>query len=361
MAATGAFSVRGSRAWEMPGTAAFFSAFIAIFASKNAAIIAIRIVQAVLLLLQAFLVGKIARRIFDDRAIGSSAFVMTALYPFLVYYQGLLLSETLFNTFLIAAIASLYWWRDRGFRLDAVFLVTCWLFALALYTKATLTVLPPFLIAAATLSARNWRLTLRAALVSALIYAALLTPWWWRNYTVLGVFVPFTTSAAANLYVGNNPRNTSGGIDWGKDVDPAVVARIDALPNEIQRQRAYGAEAVRYITGNPVAFLRLVGLKFIRFWNIVPNASEFGKSIYRIISIASFGPVLILSIVSAIIWRRRLLAFAPLLLLFAYFTIVHVVTIASLRYRLPIEPFLIALAAAPVGTVLRRFGWWTAD
>jgi hypothetical protein len=38
----------------------------------------------------------------------------------------------------------------------------------------------------------------------------------------------------------------------------------------------------------------------------------------------------------------------------AYFTTLHVVTIASLRYRLPLEPFLIAMASAPVAAIARR-------
>jgi hypothetical protein len=44
----------------------------------------------------------------------------------------------------------------------------------------------------------------------------------------------------------------------------------------------------------------------------------------------------------------------PIGLLMAYFTFVHAVTIASLRYRLPLEPFLIVLAAEP----LARAGQW---
>jgi hypothetical protein len=35
----------------------------------------------------------------------------------------------------------------------------------------------------------------------------------------------------------------------------------------------------------------------------------------------------------------------PVYLLIAYFTLVHAAAIASLRYRLPIEPFFIVMAA----------------
>ena len=357
MSETGRFIVRGDRAWEMPGTAAFFAAFILLFSGANAAIVPIRLAQAMLLVFQAALIGKIAQRMFHDRVTGLAAFTIAAFYPFLLYYQGLLLSETLFNTFLIAAFACLYWWRDRGLRMDGTLILTSVCFALATYTKPTLTLLPPFLVAAVTLGARDWRLTGRMFLVSALIYLALLAPWWLRNYSLLHAFVPFTTGSAQILYLGNNPSNPSVGISWS-DTDPAVLARLRAIPDEAERQRAFRAEAMRYIVEDPGAFVHRMSLKLLRFWNIVPNAPEFSGGGYKIVSVVSFGPVLVLALVATVLWRRRFVAFAPLLVLVAYFTLMHMITIASLRYRLPLEPFLIVLAAAPVGAVLRRATGW---
>ena len=273
---------------------------------------------------------------------------MLAFYPFMLFYQGLLLSETLFNTFLVAAFASLYWWRERGFRFDRVFFLTCLLFGLAALIKPTLMVVPPILIASLTLAIRSFRLTLRVLVLASLAYAAVLAPWVARNYMLLHTFVPFTTGASENLYLGNNEKNTTAGINWMTDVDPEVVARLRAIPDEVERQRAFGAAAIEYIRDHPMVFVQRAGQKFVRFWNIVPNAPEYQGGLYRIVSAMSFGGVLILSVISIFVWRRRLLDFAPLLLLIAYFTVVHMITIASLRYRLPLEPFLILIAAGTV-------------
>jgi len=43
---------------------------------------------------------------------------------------------------------------------------------------------------------------------------------------------------------------------------------------------------------------------------------------------------------------------APPLLFVAYGTAVHVITIASLRYRLPLEPFMLMFAAATVARLV---------
>ena len=71
-----------------------------------------------------------------------------------------------------------------------------------------------------------------------------------------------------------------------------------------------------------------------------------------LISFLSFTPILALAIVSAIRNRRRFAALAPVYLLIAYFTVLHVVVIASLRYRLPLEPFLILLASEPISRIV---------
>ena len=131
MVETGNFAVGSNRAWEMPGTATFFAAFVWLFSSGDAAVLPIRVAQAFLVLFQAILVGNAARRIFNDRIISLVAFTMMAFYPFLLYFQGLLLSETLFNTFFIAAVCFLYWWRDRGLRIDGALLLACICFLLS--------------------------------------------------------------------------------------------------------------------------------------------------------------------------------------------------------------------------------------
>jgi 4-amino-4-deoxy-L-arabinose transferase-like glycosyltransferase len=355
LAASGEFWIGGDRAWEMPGTAAFYAPLVWL-SGADAAIVPIRLAQSVLLAIQCGLVGFIARRMFGKATVALIAACIAALYPFFLYYQGLLLSETLFNTLLLAGVAALYRWRERGLRIDAALAIACLCFALATLTKATLTVLPPLLIAATAWAAgATPRRAFTALVAASCLYAAFLSPWWIRNAALLHAFVPFSTGSSQNFYLGNNPRNVNAGIDWSSDVDPATVARIAALPGEVERQRAYGRIAVDYITENPAVFLRAAAKKFLRFWNVVPNAAEFKTGVYSLISAASFGPVLALALLCLLRRRRDWPMLAPVCLIVGYFTLVHVVTIASLRYRLPIEPLLIILAAEPIAAFAARW------
>ncbi|MCK9918538.1 glycosyltransferase family 39 protein [Microbacteriaceae bacterium K1510] len=352
LAASGEFWVGSDRAWEMPGTALFFAPAVWAFGAHGA-IVAIRIAQAVLLVVQCTLIASIARRAFGKPATAFVAACVAAFYPFFWFYQGLLLSETLFNTLLLSGVAALFWWRDRGMRFDWAFFVTCLFFAAATLTKATLTLFPPLLLAVAAWTAgAAWRRTIAVVVAASCLYAAFISPWWIRNATVLHTFVPFTTSSAMNLYLGNNRNNPNVGIDWAQDAEPDVVAAINALPDELARQHAYAKAARDYIESNPMTFVRAAALKFLRFWNVVPNASEYRSRFYALISVASFGSILILALVCVLRQWRRWRILAPIYLIIGYFTFIHIVTIASLRYRFPIEPLLIVMAAEPLAALI---------
>jgi 4-amino-4-deoxy-L-arabinose transferase-like glycosyltransferase len=351
LAASGEFWVGSDRAWEMPGTALFFTPAVWVFGAHGA-VIAIRIAQAFLVVIQCGLIASAARRLFASFTTAYIASCLAAFYPFFWFYQGLLLSETLFNTLLLAGFAALLWWRDRGLRIDMALVIACLCLAAATLTKATLTVLPPLLLAAtAWLAGATWRRTLAILTAASCLYAAFMSPWWIRNDALLHAFVPFTTSSGMNLYLGNNRNNTDAGIDWSHDVEPDVVAKLNAMP-ELPRQRAYNKAALDYIKQNPRAFIDAAAKRFVRFWNIVPNADEFRGGIYPIISIASFGSILVLALICAARRWRDWRLLAPLYLIIGYFTFVHVVTIASLRYRFPIEPLLIIMAAEPLAGVI---------
>ena len=298
----------------MPGTAVFFALSVWLFGA-DAAVLPIRFAQSILLVVQCSLLALIAQRIFRKDIVTFVAASLVALYPFFLFYQGLLLSETLFNTLLIAAIASLYWWRDRGLRIDLALVITSLCFAAAIMTKATLTILPPLLIAATAWAAgAQLRRALVILLAASCLYSAFMSPWWIRNATLLNAFVPYTTGSAINLYLGNNPHNPDAGIDWANDVEPEFFAKLLSLPNEVERQRAFGDAAMNYIKNNPTAFIRATVKKFMRFWNVIPNAREFNSSLYSFISAASFGPILALALICAVRWWRQWRVVMPLYL-----------------------------------------------
>lgn len=351
---TGEFWTGNSRSWEMPFTAMTYSIFYFIFQSEDLLIISVRVFQSLLLIFQALLLYKISVKIFNDVLAAFLTFIVILFYPFFVYYQALLLSETLFNTSIIITFYFIYCWYESDFKINKYFILSNLFLVVSIYIKATLSLLAPLLLASFYFFNKyKYKNTLKILLYSILLYCIFLSPWWIRNFNIFNTFVPFTTTSALNLYLGNNPNNLGGGNDWSKDVDESVVQRISKIGNEVKVNQAYKEEAIKFIKENPEQFIKLAIMKLRRFYNIVPNAEGFNQGYYKWISIFSYGIIFILFLISIISNIKNSKKLSSIYILFIYYTLIHIVVIASLRYRLPLESFMILLSMPLVSKIVK--------
>lgn len=351
----GEFANGSDRAWEMPLTAIVYSFFYSLFETEKALIISVRVFQPLLLILQAFLLYKLAIKIFKDEISAIITLVIVLFYPFFVFYQGLLLSETIFNTSIIMAFYFIYKWYENDFKIDHIFLFANLFLVLSLYVKGTLSILPPILLTLFYLiNTRKVYISIKVLILSTILYSMFLSPWWLRNYMVFDSFIPFTTSSGKVLYLGNNPANQFGGCDMAKDVDLKIFAEIASIKDELKRSNVYKQEAIEFIKNNPERFFELMILKLKRFYNIVPNAEQYNQGYFKWITLLSYGPIFILFLVSIVIHLKYWKSLSAIYILILYFTLIHMIFIASLRYRLPLEPFMILLSSNILAIIYRR-------
>ncbi|MCM8828736.1 MAG: glycosyltransferase family 39 protein, partial [Candidatus Omnitrophica bacterium] len=166
-------------------------------------------------------------------------------------------------------------------------------------------------------------------------FVLILTPWIIRNYIVIGKFVPGTTMGGAVFWEGNNPYSEGGPCRYF----PEGVWQID----EAQRDGVFYRLTFEYIKKDPRRFIHILGKKFLRFWNVVPNAVEYSGNLYRFISVTSFGlllPFFALGILVVPYNAGNVFLIGIIIL----FTLFHMLFLASIRYRVAIEPFVIILA-----------------
>jgi 4-amino-4-deoxy-L-arabinose transferase-like glycosyltransferase len=283
-----------------------------------------------------WLVYQLANLVFSDRRIALLAAAFTAIYPFFIFYSIVGLSETLFMTLLLAAYVC--WYRNMHVA-GATFSI------LAILTRPILDPLAPILVFCFALVIQ--RLSIGAAIKKVIVYAAmyciLMTPWWLHNYEAYGEFVRLNLGGGMALYSANNPSNHTGGLD----VTLKESAPFDHITNPVARDKAFQRAAIANIENDPKGFLIQVLKRFERFWYPWPYAEQYSSLKYKIISLCSFVPILLLALVFLFLYGysnfRRI---APLLLFGAYLTAIHMLFPGSLRYRLPLEPFLIIFAAA---------------
>ncbi len=291
------------------------------------------------------LIYTLAYEVFADWQVAIFSAIAAAFYPPLIYFAVVGLSETLFITFILAAF--LCWYRAQ-FSFAAIFAV------LAVLTRPIAELAAPALVVFFAIVVHRLSIaqTARHLLVYGTIYFALSSPWWLHNYYSYGHFVRLTPGLGMVLYAGNNPLNKSGGGNVGIDYDASAFQEI---ADPVERDRVLRDAAISYILDHPMRFFELAGLKFIRIWRLWPVHEGYANLSTILISIASFVPVLLLSALGLFYSRHILRRLSPILLFGLGYIAVQMVLVGTIRYRLPLEPFLLIFASVAASHLFRLF------
>jgi len=199
------------------------------------------------------------RRLVDERAAWMAGW-LAAFYPQFVRYPQTLYSEPLFLMLLALAMWLLLDAAQHGSRRLALGAgLVC---GVAVLTREVALVLPiGYLLWAALHQPRLPRWGSCWAVYCVGCGLAIL-PWTIRNEVVLHAFVPITTNAGINIYMGNNPHAAA---DWnGWYVAPGVEWQDGA--GEVAADEQGKAEAFRYIRTHPARTAELSIQKLWHFW-----------------------------------------------------------------------------------------------
>lgn len=302
-----------------------------------------------------------ARRWMDQQG-ALLATMLVAVNPWLVFYTGTLLSETLYIVMLSWGLCLLC--RQGKYALGGSFLGGIALLAMGALVRPSGLGLVPLEAALGVLAcagrvpealaedhgSRLWMLRIRAmlfAVVAAMILLlALFLPWAVRNYVQpgLGQWIWTTTNAGATAYDGFGP-----GADGTSD-QSGFLSQMPELMGmgESQRSAYLSSQAMKAIGNDPARATGLAWRKIARTWSIVPHAEQARQGKYQWAS-AIHGAILFgLALIGLL---RKMLSRSVKLLLVApavYFTAVVAMSVGSIRYRTPVEGPMAILAGAAV-------------
>jgi 4-amino-4-deoxy-L-arabinose transferase-like glycosyltransferase len=320
--------------------------------------VAVRIVQSFLDSITIVAIFFLARRWLGPGGAVLAA-VLVAVNPYLIFFSGLILSETLFTTMLCCGVALLVLsdgpWPDGNKRL-------AWLgggaiLALAVLVRPGAILIPVVLGCGAALLNRDLhrayqsRWPLPVATTMLLLTGLVLFPWAARNRWIVGNWIWTTTNDGITRYDGFNPDATGAS-------DQRFVA---AMPwtsdmSEVARSRYFSQLADNWIAAHPREAVELAGTKIARTWSPTPLSREYGgRWIYRAVGLM-FSAAFDLLLLSGL-WRSNLSGPAKrfLMLPAVYFTIAAALSVGSIRYRIPAEgPMAIVAASAVCSSRLRQ-------
>jgi hypothetical protein len=292
-----------------------------------------------------WLVYDLSLSLFGDVAAATLAALGVAIYPQFIFFAVIGLTEPLFMALFTAALVCWY----RGLFASAAFFAV-----LSILDRPAIDLLAPVLVVYFALVIHRSTLAQAAKqlAVYAFIYCALIAPWWVHNYRAYGTFVRLDLAGGENFYAGNNPMNTSGGGLAGVDFS---TTPFNTIRDPVARDKALYQAGIEFIRQDPKAFLQRAMTKFVRFWRLWPYFSEYSKPFYVTVYFLSYVPVFVLTLVYLLLWGiPEFWRIAPILAFAGYLTLVNIVFVASVRYRMPIEPFMIVFAAAAFARLARR-------
>jgi hypothetical protein len=241
-----------------------------------------------LAVLFAYLIG---RRLNGPLA-GLIAAAAVAIYPALLEYQGMLMSEPLAATLLSGAVLAMLWAADGGRRRSWWLLPGVLLGALVLTRPEYLGI---SLLIAVVVLARNgrdrWRACLPQVLVMLLGLAIVAAPWTLRNAVVLDRFVPVSTGGGQVLFAGAYMPSGGDPERVGAEVLERHPGLRRQLPADARLEQILAALAAqRYASMETDAALARMGRE--RLWSDVSERPlEYGSFIAtKVGRIWSHGP-----------------------------------------------------------------------
>jgi 4-amino-4-deoxy-L-arabinose transferase-like glycosyltransferase len=339
---------------------------------------AVRLLQVGVSLLTIVLAYCLASMLYDRRA-GLWAAGLYAVYPSMLGYDGLLLTEVVFTAFLCATCVALVgaYKADSLARLAAAGA----LLGLAALTRSVMYLFPallvPFLLLTWRGGARRRVLAVLAVLTP---FLAVLTPWTIRNTRLQRTLTVVDCMGGRNFMMGNyeytplnrawNAIEIGGERSWDR-VLAAANPGYDAL-TQGQKDKLALRAAITYVTQHPVQTLRRDAVKFVNFWGLerelVAGASRgffgrFSASGIVVLTLIIFGAYVAttsLGVFGAVVRPPsdyRLHAI-PLMVI-AFICGLHTLSFGHSRYHLPLIPLIAAYAAGALsapGVIWSRRG-----
>jgi 4-amino-4-deoxy-L-arabinose transferase-like glycosyltransferase len=306
----------------------------------------------------------LASQVFGKKA-GWLAGAAVAVFPSHVFFSSLVLTEVPYTALFIAIVLALLsmvrgniprWPLLVGFGLVVGY---------ATLVRSETLLLPAVAMPFVAAQARNWRPAVIWLAWVAAGMALVIVPWTARNAIEMRAFVPLTTNAGVNLWIGHHEgadgRFALAGELFAEVRDEFAREGTQPDPQDLEtRNNQVGLrEAIEFALTNPVAEVRLAGQKLwwmfnddeeaIR-WNEThggrPFLSSEARSGLLALSNVTYFILLASFVIGVLLWLSKPdLSGGFLLAVLGYWTAVHLVFFGDARYHFPMVPIMAAFAA----------------
>lgn len=313
-----------------------YPAFLALLFQVSDSTLFIALVQSVIGAATVALIAWMGGRLGQLRGAWIAG-VAAALYPHLIFWTGYILTETVYVFLLVAAVSTAIAACGEGSNPARLATMSGATFGCAALVRPIALGLGLLFVAIAIM-ARPYR---KQAFVGVAALALVIAPWVIRNAIQLGAPVVTSTESGYVLWQGNSPDANGGTRGYVDTLDFTPLDLSEDL-SEVERDAEYRRQALGWMADNPGQVIALVPKKL---WNMWRPTYEGASKVNTVVTYATYLPLLIASALG--LYRsRRHLAGVLLLTVVGYHLVVHGLVTGMIRFRLPVEAFLLVALAA---------------
>lgn len=335
-----------------------YSLFVAaIYAVFGAHPLAVRLWQAVLGgLLLPWMVFRLARRVVppspDLATVPLIAAAIAAIYGYFILYAATLMTETFY---IVTLLWSLGVGLNIGSRLRSGKEISTALtlqlgLSLGLAALLRQSILPWVPVFCLWLLWQAWlgkRLipAMRTFAVVGLILLICILPWTYRNHQVYGRFLLLNSNAGYAMFSAQHPMH---GVNFS-EFDAAPLPAGWWGRSEAELDRDLMQLGIQFVLDDPIRYARLSLSRVRAFFEFWPTPDT--SLLHNVGRIGSFGLILPFILYGLYLTTRNsqlVTRNLPIFLFAAFYTLLHVLTWAMVRYRLPVDAVLIVIAAVAV-------------
>ncbi len=343
----------------------FVAAVYAIFGPNP---LAVRVVQAILGgILLPLVVYRLSRQFFhsstfteafEARGIHAERLALlsagsVAVYFYFVLYAATLMTETFYLTALVWTLGQTLKLAEKATLRRSLMLGI----GLGITTLLRQSILPWLMIMSIWLiwvghRSGHTRVMIKRLIVAGVVIALMILPFTIRNYVVYREFLLLNSNAGYAMYSAQHPMH---GTNFQAFSGAPMPVELWGL-NEAQMDRELMRRGLSFVMADPGRYLQLSLSRLIAYIEFWPTAdTSFINNLGRVGSIGLFLPFMLFGLWRA--WQMvgprkvggwRSFAATPLalLLLFAiFYSVLHILTWAMPRYRLPVDITLMPFAA----------------
>ncbi len=208
----------------------------------------------------------------------------------------------------------------------------------------------PFLVGWAAWQARRESLPwLKFSAATILVFGLCLVPWTVRNYRVFGKFIVLRSNFGLELWLGNNPGVPDTWSPWLHPNDSEEEAAKFKREGEIAFMTEKQHEAFNFMRTHPADTMHFMFRRFIDNWLAITDSpgDAWSSSPPQLKAFIVLNLLLsVFTLLGALFANRaKPVEALPYLMVLLVFPLIFYLTHSSLRYRFPMDPIMMVLAA----------------